>query len=151
MENNQQILVGAVGWAYPHWRDGFFPDDLPEDWMLSYYNTQFQAVYLPAKVWKQVTDSAWAQWLSETRNGFFFVLEPADSGDIKPVSERILLASAEWEKTHIWWLDESPDLRALAQRITQQAAEGKPLFVFSRTGNLGLLQQANSLKEVMGY
>ncbi|HEY9098790.1 MAG TPA: hypothetical protein VIN38_07965 [Thiobacillus sp.] len=151
MQNNQQVLVGAVRWDHPHWHGGFYPDDLPSDWMLSYYNTQFQAVYLPTEVWQSCTDETWAQWLTDSMEGFFFVLEPASNGQAQPSSERVLMATAAWEKEHVWWLDERPDLRALAQRITQQATAGMPVFVFSRAGNLNLLQQVNSLKQIMGY
>ncbi|MFP5411245.1 MAG: hypothetical protein ACLGG6_09725, partial [Gammaproteobacteria bacterium] len=63
MSGNQQVRVGAVGWEHPHWLGGFYPDDLPPDWMLSYYNTQFQAVYLPAIVWQAAADRTWNQWL----------------------------------------------------------------------------------------
>lgn len=149
--NNQQVLVGAVGWNHSHWLGRFYPDDLPQDWMLSYYNTQFQAVYLPATVWQSATDSSWSQWLFDSQEAFCFVLEPAGDNARKPASERIVLATPAWEKDHVWWLDENPNLRALAQRVTQQAAAGVPLFVLSRAGDLALLQQVNSLKQVMGY
>ena len=151
MTSSALVLVGATGWLHPAWRSGFYPDDLPDDWLLSYYNTQFQAVYLPAPVWQAASEATWAQWLNETQGGFFFVLEPGDAASVKAVSERVLLASPAWEADHVWWLDAVPDLRRLAQRITQQAATGEPLFVLSRRGDLGLLQQANTLKQVMGY
>ena len=151
MQNNQLVLVGGVNWTYPGWRGGFYPDDLPQDWMLSYYNTQFQAVYLPVSAWQSASETTWAQWLDDTQDGFYFVLEPAGPADIKPASERVLLAHPAWAVDHIWWLDEAPDLRALAQRITQQAAAGAPLFVFSRRGDVGLLRQADTLRQVMGY
>lgn len=151
MTLNEVVFVGAVNWEHPAWHGGFYPDDLPEDWRLSYYNTQFQAVYLPASVWQDVPESTWAQWLNDTQEGFCFVLEPAASGAARPASGRVLLASPAWAADHVWWLDEVPDLRALAQRITRQAAIGEPLFVFSRSADIGLLQQANSLKQVMGY
>lgn len=150
MRNNQLVLVGAQNWINPSWHGGFYPEDMPEDWLLSYYNTQFQAVYLPASVWKTASDSTWAQWLHDSQEGFCFVLEPASEGR-PPHSERVLVATSSWEREHIWWLDEMPDMRALAQRITKRVAIGEPLFVFSRSGNLGLLQQVNSLKQVMGY
>ena len=145
------VLVGASGWQHPAWRSGVYPDDLPDDWLLSYYNTQFQAVYLPAPVWQAALEATWAQWLYDTRDGFYFVLEPGDAASVIPASERMLLATPAWEARHVWWLDEAPDLRALSQRITQQAATGEPLFVISRSGNLGLLEQARTLKQVMGY
>jgi len=151
MTSSPLVLVGASGWLHPAWRSGFYPEDLPDDWLLSYYNTQVQAVYLPAAAWQAASEATWAQWLHDTQDGFYFVLEPGDATSVKPVSERVLLATPAWEARHVWWLDEAPDLRALAQRITQQAATGESLFVFSRSGNAGLLEQANTLKRVMGY
>lgn len=144
------VFVGATGWEHPAWRGSFYPDGLPDDWQLSYYNTQFQAVYLPAAVWRAASDATWQQWLDETQEGFHFVLQ-AERTDIRPASNRVVLATSTWEADHIWWLDEGPDLRELAQRITRQAQAGEPLFVFSRSGNLGLLEQARSLKQIMGY
>lgn len=151
MQINQLVLAGAVNWAHPAWHGGFYPDDLPDDWLLPYYNTQFQAVYLPAKTWQGVSSATWEQWLEDTQPGFCFVLEPAQEAAAKPASERVLLATPEWTAAHVWWLDEAPDLRALAQRIAQQAATGEPLFVFSRSGDLALLRQVDALKQVMGY
>ncbi|MFO7541260.1 MAG: hypothetical protein R6W97_00425 [Thiobacillus sp.] len=145
------VYVGTVNWRHPTGWSGFYPDDLPEDWMLSYYNTQFQAVYLPASVWTAASAATWVQWLNDTQEGFCFVLEPDDAGGAPPASERVLIASPAWLADHVWWLDEAPDMRALAQRLTRHVAAGTPLFVFSRSGNLALLGQVNSLREVMGY
>ncbi|MHB1215058.1 MAG: hypothetical protein ACYCY9_08745 [Thiobacillus sp.] len=151
MTPNALVLVGASGWQHPAWQDGFYPAGLPEDWLLSYYNTQFQAVYLPATVWQAASAATWAQWLNDTRDEFHFVLEPGDAAPPMPASGRVLAATPGWLADHVWWLDEAPDLRALAQRITRQAASGEPLFVFSRSGDLGLLERADTLKRVMGY
>lgn len=151
VQNNQLVLVGGVSWTNPRWHGSFYPDDLPDDWMLSYYNTQFQAVFLPRSIWQTVSESSWLEWLNDTQDGFYFVLESADEGAALPASERLLRASPAWINDHVWWLDEAPDLRALAQRITRQVGAGEPLFVFSRSGDLGLMQQVNLLKQVMGY
>ena len=145
------VLVGAMNWNQPGWRGSFYPEDLPDDWLLSYYNTQFQAVYLPAAIWQAASDADWAQWLQDTQDGFCFVLEPGDGAAAAPVSPRVLLATPAWTAAHVWWLDAAPDLRVLAQRITQQATAGEPLFVFSRSGDLALLERVSSLKQVMGY
>jgi uncharacterized protein YecE (DUF72 family) len=151
MTSSALVYVGAAHWEHSAWRDSFYPAGLPEDWLLSYYNTQFQAVYLPAATWQAASEADWAQWLNDTQDGFYFVLEPGQATAAVPASERVLLATPGWEATHIWWLDEEPVLRALAQRITQQAASGEPLFVFSRSGDIDLLEQVNTLKQVMGY
>lgn len=151
MHSGLLVLVGAMHWEHAAWRDRFYPEDLPDGWLLSYYNTQFQTVYLPAAVWQAASAETWAQWLHDTQDSFCFVLEAGGPAAAKPASERALLATPEWEQAHVWWLDESPDLRALAQRISRQAATGEPLFVISRSGNIGLLEQARTLKQVMGY
>lgn len=151
MTSSALVLVGAMNWNRPDWRGSFYPEGLPDDWMLSYYNTQFQAVYLPAVIWQAASDAIWAQWLGDTQDGFCFVLEPGDAGAVPPVSPRVLLATPAWTAAHVWWLDQAPDLRALAQRIAQQATTGSPLFVFSLTSDLVQLERANNLKQVMGY
>ena len=145
------VLIGAVGWQHPAWRGRLYPDDLPDDWLLSYYNTRFSAVFLPVAVWQPASEATWAHWLYDTREDFHFVLEPATSGPRMPESARVLAATPAWQAEHVWWLDETPDLRLLAQRIARQAATGEALFVFSRSGNLDLLEQAETLTQVMGY
>ncbi|MDO9466881.1 MAG: hypothetical protein Q7J36_06240 [Thiobacillus sp.] len=151
MASRALVLTGAVGWQHPAWRGRLYPDDLPEDWLLSYYNTRFSAVFLPAAVWQAASASTWAHWLYDTREDFYFVLEPAASGPRMPESARVLPATPAWQADHVWWLDETPDLRLLAQRIARQAATGEPLFVLSRSGNLDLLEQVDTLRQVMGY
>lgn len=151
MSTDPLVRVGAAGWQYPAWQGAFYPEGLPEDWMLSYYNTQYSAVYLPAAVWQAVSAETWAQWLYDTREAFQFVLEPGGAAVSPPAIPRVQVATPDWTATHLWWLDEAPDLRTLSQRIAQQAVGGEPLYVISRNGNLGLMEQANTLRQVMGY
>jgi hypothetical protein len=151
MKSNQLVFIGAVNWTHPAWKGGFYPDDLPDDWMLSYYNTQFHAVYLPNSIWRTVPESTWMEWLDETHAGFFFVLEPSIKESTEPTSERVLLATPAWMAEHVWWLDEHRDLRALAQRVSQHAVTGEPLFLFSRSGDIALMEKADTLRQVMGY
>lgn len=151
MSSSTLVLVGAVNWDHPAWRGRFYPEGLPDDWLLSYYNTQFQAVYLTADRWQCTSEATWSQWLGDTQEGFHFVLEPADNALPAPASARVVVADPAWEAARVWWLDEQPDLRALAERITGHAARGEPLYVFSRSGDLGRLEQVERLKEVIGY
>lgn len=151
MAANQLVLVGAAGWQHTGWRGVFYPEDLPEDWTLSYYNTQFSAVYLPAATWQAALSDTWAQWLYDTRDDFHFVLEAGRADVPPPASPRVHLADAAWAARHLWWLDDAPDLRALAQRITEHAGRGEALFVISASGNLAAMRAANTLRQVMGY
>jgi hypothetical protein len=143
------IHAGAEDWLHPDWCGRFYPADLPDDWRLSYYNTRFQAVYLPATRWQAASATEWAQWLDETQPGFHFLLAPGTASP--PASPRVIVVAPEWTAAHVWWLDDAPDLRALARRVETQAAKREPLYVISRRGDLGLLEQVDSLRQVMGY
>lgn len=151
MSADRVVLVGAAGWECPDWRGPLYPDELPDDWMLSYYNTQFQAVYLPAATWEAASETTWRQWLDDTREDFYFVLEPGSGASRPPASPRVVVADPAWAATHVWWLDDAPDLRALAARIADHAARGEPLFVFSRRADLARLEQVKALEQIMGY
>jgi hypothetical protein len=147
------ILAGASDWQQPGWRGCFYPDDLPDDWQLPFYATRFQAVYLPAARWQTVSADTWARWLDDTPPGFVFVLEPGvgTEAGFPPCVERVIMATPEWSASHVWWLDEAPDLRALADRASTLASRGESLVAISRTGNLAALEQVNTLRQVLGY
>ncbi len=151
MKTYHLVRTGAVGWRHSTWLGQFYPEDLPEDWMLSFYNTQYLSVYLAHQIWEDVPQETWAQWLSETREDFHFLLEPGESAVQPPPGDRILVASPEWASRHVWWLDENFDLRALSRRIGEHAATGEPIYVISRSGDLQRLQAVRDLVEVMGY
>ncbi|HKL78627.1 MAG TPA: DUF72 domain-containing protein [Gammaproteobacteria bacterium] len=41
------IHIGTHDWRFPEDTSGFYPPDLPADWQLEYYTTQFHALELP--------------------------------------------------------------------------------------------------------
>ena len=143
------ILAGAVDWQHPDWHGSFYPSDLPDDWLLSYYNTRFQAVYLSTARWQAASAAEWAQWLDDTQPGFRFLLEPGTTAP--PRDERVIEATPEWSAMHIWWIDIFPDLRELAQHASARASAREPFFVISRSGNLDRLEQVATLSQVLGY
>lgn len=117
---------------------------------MPYYNTQFKTVYLPAAAAHLATPQDWLNWLNDTLEEFVFIVEESPGLQV-PVSGRVQRASPAWLAGHVWWLDDDPDLRALAKRIAEHAATGVPLFVVSRRGDLAALRQVEALREVMGY
>lgn len=150
MASNTLIRLGAEDWKHVAWRGPFYPNDLPDEWLLSYYNTQLKAVFLPSATARLVTPQDWLNWLNDTLEDFVFIVE--ESPDLQvPMSGRVQVASPAWLTEHVWWLDDDPDLRALAKRIAEHAATGGALFVISRRGDLESLRKVESLREVMGY
>ncbi len=146
------VYLGAVGWEHPAWAGDFYPEDLPEDWQLPFYNTQFRCVYLPSEFWKNATDAEVAGWLDETREGFRFVLGAPEAFDEEdaPRARRFGERGMAEGQLDIVWLEGEPDLRNLAQRMQKAAQSGAPLYVISRDGALAQLRQASQLMEVLG-
>jgi hypothetical protein len=100
MASGNLVLIGASGWLHPAWRGSFYPDGLPDDWQLSYYNTQFQAVYLPAPVWQAASTATWDQWLHDTQDGSSLKRDGAGAARFRRY---------RWPRrrqAHAWWLDE---------------------------------------------
>jgi len=75
----QTINLGAYGWRHAHWAGVFYPDDLPvdgdEDWRLSYYSNEFNAVLVPADYWQTEQVNDCADWLDSVHEDFQFFVE----------------------------------------------------------------------------
>ena len=48
-QEEYRIYMGTRGWYHPDWREGFYPDDLPAEWALTYYANEFPVVALAAE------------------------------------------------------------------------------------------------------
>lgn len=68
-------MVTARGWWDLADRATFYPDDLPEDWQLTYFANCFRTTLLPSSVWSLSDASQVAQWRNEVPAGFRFVAE----------------------------------------------------------------------------
>lgn len=72
------IHIGTHGWELPDDRSGFYPEDLPADWRLEYYTTQFHAVEVPPL--EAPPDPATvAEWAEQTLPDARFAVVIADS------------------------------------------------------------------------
>ncbi len=68
-----RLLLGSYDWDHPGWVPGFYPEDLPADWRLSYYANEHRVVLVPATRLQDTT--AIAQWAQDVDEGFRFVFE----------------------------------------------------------------------------
>ena len=151
--NDRQCDLGTVGWLHDDWLGTFYPDDLPEDWRLVYYNTQFSCVYLPSEMWEGRTENEIVTWLADVHEGFRFVVEAEDSyRDKIPVFDgRLGLAlSPGMEDAHLFFFDRLTDLRTLARELEQKVRSDASLFVISRDHDLASLIKTRELLGIMG-
>ncbi len=76
------IHLYARGWEHAGWEGGFYPDDLPVEWRLSYYANEFSGVLVPEDAWRGADARVLAGWAGEVPPAFRFFLErPASLPD----------------------------------------------------------------------
>lgn len=69
------IHLGARGWDFPAWCDGYYPQDLPADWRLAYYANDFSVVLVPQPCWVGAEPEQGRVWRDEVSDAFRFYLE----------------------------------------------------------------------------
>lgn len=152
-DKTYSVYLGAAGWNAPAWLDEFYPEDMPEDWRLAFYNTQFRCVYLERGAWAGLNPEIWAQWANETHESFRFVLESSGSAETDAAAveafggRAVLVASAQ--AADLLWFDTASDLRRLMAQMRAKAADGI-VYLLSRDAELPRLLEVRTALELMG-
>ena len=144
----KSVRIGAVDWRDPAWAGPFYPLDMPDEWRLSYYSSQYNCVFLKASAWRQTTPAELAQWCEDVHDQFVFLLEDDENSTlpealahkaivIKPTDPRIL------------WIDRNSDLKKLVAAINARE-DGKELYLISRDGDPARMERLVTLLELMG-
>jgi hypothetical protein len=99
MVSERGIIIAAYGWQQESWQETFYPDDLPDDWQLSYYSNEFSAVVIPQSLASAADASSYEAWADDVNPGFQFMVELPAAGDIQAVLQNSRLlkdALAGW-------------------------------------------------------
>ncbi len=57
-QRDYRILIGTAGWQYPEWgNEVFYPEDLPQDWYLSFYSNEFPVVLIAESRWAGASET----------------------------------------------------------------------------------------------
>lgn len=143
------IRLGALEWAQPAWVGPFYPADMPEDWRLAYYSTQFNCVFLEASRWLALDDVVWASWCDEVHSQFVFLLEAKEGVPMAmPTAAQVVILPRD--DGRLIWFDARSDLKALTAEITRKQAVPE-LYLISRDGNLAQVDRVRTLLELLGY
>lgn len=149
--------LGAQGWAHAHWQDRFYPNDLPPDWQLAYYNNFFGCVYLSHAEWSATPIETWRARLDDMQPRFRLLLETPAALDTHAREIMALLApqialhiNPGKTPPELVWFDRQLELKALAQAIRDARATALSVYVVSRDADLGSIEQVRTLLEVLG-
>jgi len=67
--------IGTSGYNYKEWKGPFYPSDLPEQAMLSYYAQRFSTVEINYTFYRMPNVRTLQAWAKETPEGFTFTLK----------------------------------------------------------------------------
>lgn len=118
---DSRLEIGAAGWQYPSWSENFYPEELPQEWRLTFYSNEFRFCMIPWSDWGSASPETLEQWADDIDQPFRFFLQlPLDhlehtSKLPETLQQHIegLVIYSDNELTHI------PDtLQTLAQQYT---------------------------------
>jgi len=69
------VHVGCSGWAYPHWRERFYPKGLPQRKWLAYYAEHFDTVEINNTFYRLPKRSAVEGWVEQSPSDFRFAVK----------------------------------------------------------------------------
>jgi len=157
MIHDKTIRVGACDWQHPQWQNCFYPDDLPQDWRLSYYANEFSTVLVPQSQWQaswQAEGADFEQWAEDVPEGFRFYFLTADLDvDDSPIKKQLGEAFAGFVPAHgnaevalINYAEKN--LRGWKQWLLE--VDFSVVFLMGEDVSVAQLAEFQSLVEVMG-
>jgi uncharacterized protein YecE (DUF72 family) len=149
--------LGTIGWDHETWVGSFYPESLPAEWRLSFYNTHFDCVFLPYHDWGTRSVEDMAVWRGDTLERFRFLLEHPPAAPSHDDRHRIDALTAKAvplgpeTKAQVVWFDAASDLRSLATRLREGVARNEVLYVISVDADQARLAEVRTLLDVLGY
>ena len=70
-----EVRVGTSGYSYKQWKGPFYPEDLKDSAMLSYYGTKLATVEINNTFYRMPKKAVLEKWCSEVPETFRFVLK----------------------------------------------------------------------------
>lgn len=74
MTTESRIETGALGYTHPGWEEHYYPEGLPDDWLLDYYGHHFRFVLLKTEEWLDASEDEVSQWKEDVKESFDFFL-----------------------------------------------------------------------------
>ena len=89
-----RILAGTSGWSFKEWKGTFYPKDLPDDGMLSFYAGRFPTVEINNTFYRMPKESVLLDWASKVPPSFRFAIKASQRithhGRLKDVADETL-------------------------------------------------------------
>jgi uncharacterized protein YecE (DUF72 family) len=70
-----RVRVGCSGWVYSHWRQVFYPKEVPQKDWFAYYASQFDTVEINNSFYRLPKPETFAGWRERSPEGFRFAVK----------------------------------------------------------------------------
>ena len=145
--------MGVCGWDHEHWLGTFYPDDLPEDWRLSYYANEFSTVLVEEDMWRSKL-SELDEWADEVSEDFLFYLQSSldEPPEIIKIKQQLgsHFAGIVGESSNSVMIEfSSKNLREWREWLEQNAAQLDAIFLLDENLSAKQLSDFKSLVEML--
>lgn len=74
-EKTRRCYIGTSGWVYDHWRDIFYPPDLPQSRWYAHYARYFDTVEINYSFYRLPSEGAFDHWREQAPAGFVYAIK----------------------------------------------------------------------------
>ncbi len=71
----RRCYIGTSGWVYRHWREVFYPPDLPQSRWYAHYARHFDTVEINYSFYRLPSETAFDRWQAQAPPGFIYALK----------------------------------------------------------------------------
>jgi len=140
-----KVWAGTSGFSYPAWKGTFYPEDLPNRGMLSFYGTRLPAVEINNTFYRMPRASVLEKWAESVPDGFRFALKASRrithfkrlKGAQEETEMLVRTASALADRAGVILYQLPPNFKRDDERLTDFIGElpnpGRSAFEFRHT------------------
>lgn len=149
------VFLGGTDWRCDSWGRGFYPDDMPSEWRLTYFNTQFSCVWLSHSAWCGTSLEEANSWVEDTHAGFRFLLEAgavpgAHESELMSILTPRLGLHCAADHGDLIWFRAGVNLRDLARTLLERVERTRTVYLLSRDGDRSTLEQVETMVRLLG-
>jgi uncharacterized protein YecE (DUF72 family) len=68
----QKLFIGTCGWNYKHWKENFYPKDIPQKSWLNFYSEKFNTVEINSSFYHLPKEKTFENWKKSVGKNFIY-------------------------------------------------------------------------------
>jgi uncharacterized protein YecE (DUF72 family) len=75
LSHNQELRIGCSGWQYKHWRNDFYPAELPQSGWFAHYARTFDTVEINNSFYRLPEATTFGKWREQAPSRFLYAVK----------------------------------------------------------------------------